>query len=652
MTNSGCSPLNGFSRKWFARVWPASTGRPPVHSGMVPAALPAFSAPIGVRVVPSWLISDCDRLCADTAVATMLRANPQAPIIIFCICMFLSIACLETHAEADRGEVAVNQGVLLAIKEGGVADAGVVLVGVVGVQTHADRLGFLGEVGAVTLNVVGPGDVRAQVDTGNHVAVIQGGADAVAPGEVGEEAVVLTPAGGTRRGVSSRNSGVGRACAIGIGALAEQRVSTELGGAVSGADGADIVRTHFTHQRQAARAEDPIDEMHGAHRGLPELLAFVTCNVITRSHCTGQVTVGVIRYARSQQQRCTAHVPGVDLQRHVLAVADFTGYGGAADVGTEADAVQTDVFRMLEEVTSATEGLAVIAGRERSAEGTGACLVGVDGRAAVVVEGVETELGIVQGRYKPAEGYTVLPAVTGFLVLAHAGDVGARRLLALGQVQTGEHEAVVTAAADHVGTGEEGTAVIGNGAMPLQLVKRFDGQVLGQTLGEIQHFDRQQTFLQLGARAAESGGIDRVDGVDAVLDEDTFTPADHLATQADVAGVIADGIVVVDKGVQQLNARALLQRVAAGVVEVIETLAAVLRLEVVPVVAADERAGITVAQFQVMGSLEDLGKDVPCFVVESPIVGGACGGFAPLTLAINLDESVDETPVRVGRRHA
>src|SRR5690554_2731911 len=177
---------------------------------MVPAALPAFSAPIGVRVVPSWLISDWDRLCAATALATRLRARPQAPMNVFCICILFSPKTgLEAYAEADSGEVAVNQGVVLAIKEVGVTDAGVVLVGVIGVQTDADRLGIFVEVGAVTLNVMGPGDVRAQVDTGNHVAVIQGCTQAVAPGEVGEVAVVFAPAG------RSEERRVGKECRSG-----------------------------------------------------------------------------------------------------------------------------------------------------------------------------------------------------------------------------------------------------------------------------------------------------------------------------------------------------------------------------------------------------------------------------------------------------
>src|SRR5690554_4913455 len=242
---------------------------------MVPAALPAFSAPIGVRVVPSWLISDWDRLCAATALATRLRARPQAPMNVFCICILFSPKTgLEAYAEADSGEVAVNQGVVLAIKEVGVADAGVVLVGVIGVQADADRLGIFHKVGAVTFNVMGPGDVRAQVDTGNHVAVIQGRTQAVAPGEVGEVAIVFTPAVAVRIGRVLRVAGAVRALA-----LTKQRVTTIFGFAQTALHATDVVGTHLTHQGQTTGAQHTINEMHGTHGSLPELLALVALQV-------------------------------------------------------------------------------------------------------------------------------------------------------------------------------------------------------------------------------------------------------------------------------------------------------------------------------------------------------------------------------------
>src|SRR5690554_3139953 len=614
---------------------------------MVPAALPAFSAPIGVRVVPSWLISDWDRLCAATALATRLRARPQAPMNVFCICILFSPKTgLEAYAEADSGEVAINQSVVLAIKEVGVTDAGVVLVGVIGIQTHADRLGIFHEVGAVTLNVMGPGDVRAQVDTGNHVAVIQGRTHTVAPGEVGEVTVVLTPA------VCLGCGALGRAGAIRIGALTEQRVTTELGSAIVGTQAADVIEAHLTDQGQTAGAQDAIDEVHGAYRALPELLALVTLNVVASLDLTRPIAVSVIRNAGSHQQRRTTHVAGVDLQRHVRTVAQLARHRGTPDVGTEADAVQTDVLRMLEEVAGTTEGHAIVARGQGTAHSTQTRLVGVVGVAGVIVHRKKAEFGVIQRRHEPAEGYTELTAVTGILVLVDPGDISAHGLFAVGQIHAGKDQTIITVAAYHIGSGEEGTAVVSNGAAPFQLIESFHGQVFGQALGQVEHFYRQQTFLQLRARAPESGSVDRVDGVDAILDEYTLTPADHLATQTDVAGILTDAVVVIDEGVKQLDTGPFLERMASRIVNIIEPLAAVLGLEVIPVVATQEGTGVTVAQFKVMGTLEDLGKNVPRFVIESPIVGGSCGGFAPLTLAINLGESVDKTPVRVGRRHA
>src|SRR5690554_2768069 len=560
--------------------------------------------------------------------------------------LFVSKTCLEAYAEADSGEVAINQSVVLAIKEVGVTDAGVVLVGVIGVQADADRLGIFHKVGAVTLNVMGPGDVRAQVDTGNHVAVIQCRAQTVTPGEVGEVAIVLTPA--VRFG-SSALRGTG---AISKGALTEQGVTTELGLAVTGTDTTDVVETYLADQRQTAGTQDTLEEVHGTDRALPELLALVTRDVVTGRHLTGPKTVGVVRLSRRQQQRRTTHVAGVDLQRHVRTVAQLARHRGTPDVGTEADAVQTDVLRMLEEVTGTTSSNAIVAGGQRTAHSTQACLVRIYRPPAVVIQRIETELGVVQRRHEPAEGYTELTAVTGILVLVDPGDIGTRGLLAMGQIHASKDQTIITVAAYHIRSGEEGAAVISNGAAPFQLVKSFHGEVFGEALREIQHLDRQQTFLQLGARATESGSVDRVDGVDAVLDEDTLTPADHLATQTDVAGILTDEVVVIDEGVQKLNTGTLLQRMASRIVNIIEPLAAVLGFEIIPVVTTDERAGVTVAQFKVMGTLEDLGEEIAFLVVQTTIIRcpGCC--LPPLIHPVNRCIHVDEALVRVRHRHA
>src|SRR5690606_34230625 len=129
---------------------------------------------------------------------------------------------------------------------------------------------------------MGPGDVRAQVDAREHVAVVQGCAQTVTPGEVGEEAVVFTPAAGTGRFTGcSRVGGAGaRDTRIAFlpWALTKQGVAAKP--RTIAFDTADIVGPHFPDQCQAARAHHPINEVNSTHRGLPELLALITGDII------------------------------------------------------------------------------------------------------------------------------------------------------------------------------------------------------------------------------------------------------------------------------------------------------------------------------------------------------------------------------------
>src|SRR5690554_4603227 len=391
--------------------------------------------------------------------------------------------------------------------------------------------------------------------------------------------------------------------------------------------------------------------MDGTQRRLPEFLALITLDIVTRVE-VGQTAVSVVlpgteKANTGSHQSGTTHVTGIDLQRHVRTVAELTSNRHATDVGAEADAIQTNILRVLEEVARTSpasvislyrthqcialrfSNAALLMSTNRTCDS--ASNVGVKRITTMVIHRIEAELGVVQLRYEPAEGYTKLAAVTGFLVLAGTGDVSQLLLLAMWHVRAVEYQTVVTATGGNVGGGEEGATVVRYGAMPLELVKGFHGQVFGQTLGQVEHLDRQQTFLQLSARTAESGGVDRVDGVDAVLDEDTLTPADHLAAQTDVTGVLTDEIVVIDEGVQQLDTGTLLQRVTAGVIDIVETLAAILGFEVIPVVATDKGTGIAVAQFQIVGALEDLGEHIAFLVVQTSVVRSTCGGFTTHT---------------------
>ncbi|MCY1536247.1 hypothetical protein D9M68_716950 [compost metagenome] len=76
MVNSGCSLAKGLARKPLESTVPAFCGSPPVHSGMLPSALPAFSAPMGVSVVPSLAASSGDTAAS---AAAENKARDRAP---------------------------------------------------------------------------------------------------------------------------------------------------------------------------------------------------------------------------------------------------------------------------------------------------------------------------------------------------------------------------------------------------------------------------------------------------------------------------------------------------------------------------------------------------------------------------------------------
>src|SRR5690606_18128773 len=211
---------------------PAFLGRPPVQAGMVPAALPAFSAPSGVRVVPSLAASD-----SDTAAITLpdRRESANTPVCIrflVFICVSFNTGPLEVHTEAQGHEVAVVLGRVLATEEVGVRQVHGVGVLIVGVQAHADGLAAFLEVaaraGRITLDVMGPGQVRLQVHTQEGVRVFPDSAQTIAPGVGGGEAVVFAEAAEvTFVGGGGKSTGIKSfANPISQGPRAEYRITT------------------------------------------------------------------------------------------------------------------------------------------------------------------------------------------------------------------------------------------------------------------------------------------------------------------------------------------------------------------------------------------------------------------------------------------
>ncbi|MNG01560.1 hypothetical protein D3C84_845480 [compost metagenome] len=84
------SEAKGSLRNPLASTGAAVAGRPPVQAGMLPLALPSFSAPMGVSFVPSCAASSA----GTAAIAAVDRAvREKAPalsqVLIVCISTFL-----------------------------------------------------------------------------------------------------------------------------------------------------------------------------------------------------------------------------------------------------------------------------------------------------------------------------------------------------------------------------------------------------------------------------------------------------------------------------------------------------------------------------------------------------------------------------------
>src|SRR5690606_5939645 len=97
-----------------------------------------------------------------------------------------------------------------------------------------------------------------------------------------------------------------------------------------------------------------------------------------------------------------------------------------------------------------------------------------------------------------------------------------------------------------------------------------------------------QGLLDLGPRTTCGSNVNRVDAVDAVGDKGAFTPAYDLPARADAAWQLANRIVVVDEGIEDLGAGGLGALLAVGVADVLEAATFVFQFEVVPVLATHE----------------------------------------------------------------
>src|SRR5256885_15082648 len=175
---------------------------PPSQAGIVPAALPAFSAPKGVSVVPS-LARSADDSSAEAFSATA-APTPSASRVLVVLKAMESL--LERVADAERIEVAVLERVRGRAEArrlsrryragrgahvGAAIDAATLVAGVLQVHQplalvipgHAERIraNALVEVRPDSFHVLGPRHARRKRAAVERVGVFQASHQAIAP---------------------------------------------------------------------------------------------------------------------------------------------------------------------------------------------------------------------------------------------------------------------------------------------------------------------------------------------------------------------------------------------------------------------------------------------------------------------------------------
>ncbi|MNY22848.1 hypothetical protein D3C86_1564880 [compost metagenome] len=118
-----------------------------------------------------------------------------------------------------------------------------------------------------------------------------------------------------------------------------------------------------------------------------------------------------------------------------------------------------------------------------------------------------------------------------------------------------------------------------------------------------------------------------------------------MLAQAHRTWLLGDLVVVVNEGVEDFRTRGLGRFLAAVVIDVLEGAMFVLELEVVPVLATDEHAGVAVLQLQVVDALEDLREGLALLEVQVAVVRGLRQPVAAVV-------ATDEVPVGIAHRPA
>ena len=249
-------------------------------------------------------------------------------------------------------------------------------------------------------------------------------------------------------------------------------------------------------------------------------------------------------------------------------------------------------------------------------------------QTAVVVQEVEAELRVAERRGEPAERHAVLPVVAGLEVLAALRHGGADRAVRGRQRRmTDGHRVGHGAEAEHdfrrarpreIGRAEVAADRVDLGLFPGVLVEGFERRVRGRLDAELDGAHRQQGVAQFGAGHAQDADIDRVDGVDAALDERALAPVDHLPAAADFPGTRPGLEAPPQEGVPEFRAGA--NAVLGGVGQRRAGPVAVLIDEIIEGEAADEAADqLFVAELELARDLRGV-REQPLLVVLVAVV--------------------------------
>ncbi|MNZ92491.1 hypothetical protein D3C78_1115180 [compost metagenome] len=242
-----------------------------------------------------------------------------------------------------------------------------------------------------------PIDGWDQVDPRQHVAVLEAGAQAVAPGPVSGKALIGAVTVGHPGGHGVAGRAIARRTAA-KGCVAPQALITEA---------IDVHHTHFAKQTQARGAKDVVDSLGRRARPLPHAhtLPGVEAVAIARIEPFRQVdprTADSAGHHRGGGIRCVVG------QRHVGPVAQLSGQRNAAvwlHPG-QAHAIQANIFGECRSI-----GRPLYAAGETARQAGVTCIQGQVRQARVVVDEIQRRLGVVERRQHLAQREAKLTAV-------------------------------------------------------------------------------------------------------------------------------------------------------------------------------------------------------------------------------------------------